>query len=157
MPLLLLAHCSEGLRLFSISGAKAAEAHSEEVQKKIDAVLQGGPGCCLASEHVSRVCQGKHKMHELYLQYLACRADWSKSVLTITAKKEYENKEVELYEFWTFNKMVSELGEDLAEDLKQRHIDAESKLPEGKKGLFIRKTLICTQAWSETFMLAQES
>lgn len=81
-------------------------------------------------------------MHELYLQYLACQADWSKSVLTIRAKKEFENKEIELYEFWTFNKMVTELGEELAKDLKERHIDAEAKLPESKKGMFIRKTLV---------------
>lgn len=86
---------------------------------------------------------GKHKMHELYLQFLACRADWSKSVINIRARKEFKNKEVELYEYWTFNKMVTELGEDLAKDLKQRHIEAESKLPENKKGMFIRKRLVC--------------
>ena len=82
-------------------------------------------------------------MHELYLQYLACKSEWSHSVINIRAKKEFENKETELYEFWTYSKMVTELGEDLAKDLKSRHIDAEAKLPANKKGMFIRKILVC--------------
>ena len=48
---------------------------------------------------------------------------------------------IETFDFWTFAKMVQELGEDLAKDLVERHKHAEAKLPQSQKGKYIRKRL----------------
>lgn len=80
-------------------------------------------------------------MHQLYLHYLGCKAKWSNCSLIMVAKKRVANDEVERYEYWTYTRMVEELGADLADDLVARRKVAESKLPGHKKGKFIKKPL----------------
>ena len=80
-------------------------------------------------------------MHELYLHYVSCRGVWTKSSLVINAMKEHHKRQKSTFEFWTRDKMVQELGEDLADDLIARHKTAEQALPASKKGQFIIKTL----------------
>ncbi len=80
-------------------------------------------------------------MHELYLQWLSVHGEWGKCELQIEAKRKDINDRVEMYDFLTKSALEKEVGEDLAKDLIQRHLDAESKLPLQKKGQFIQKNL----------------
>ena len=77
-------------------------------------------------------------MHELYLHYVGCKANWQKSTLLIEIQKSNSTANVELWEWWTLEKMEEKLGTTLAEDLKQRHLAEEARLPAAKKGRFVR-------------------
>jgi len=77
-------------------------------------------------------------MHNLYLHYVGCKANWQKSTLLIEIQKSNSTSNVELWEWWTMEKMEEKLGATLAEALKQRHLAEEARLPAGKKGRFVR-------------------
>lgn len=80
-------------------------------------------------------------MHELYLQWLSVKGEWGKCELRIEAKRKDINDRVEMYDFLTKAALEKEVGEELAKDLIQRHLDAENKLPQEKKGQFIQTKL----------------
>ena len=85
---------------------------------------------------------GHHKMHELYMEYLGCRGDWSQCSLVLNVSKVNSTDNVELYEYWTRKTMIEKLGsEALADDLIARHKQAEVSLPPANKGKFIKKKL----------------
>ena len=85
--------------------------------------------------------EGKSKMHELYLLWLSGKGQWGAYELTITSARRDINDCTELYEFLTPEGLEKEVGADLAKDLMVRHADAENKLPNDRKGQFIRKIL----------------
>lgn len=80
-------------------------------------------------------------MHELYLLWLSGKGQWGACELTITSARRDINDCTELYEFLTPEGLEKEVGADLAKDLMVRHADAENKLPNDRKGQFIRKIL----------------
>ena len=80
-------------------------------------------------------------MHTLYMHYLACRGEWRESILVVRVKKQCKRTEEELHEWWTYARMVEVHGEELAKDLKDRHLKSEKDLPKEQKGLFVRKKL----------------
>ena len=80
-------------------------------------------------------------MHELYLLWLSGKGQWGACELTITSARKDINDCTELYEFLTPAALEKEVGVDLAKDLMTRHADAENKLPNDRKGQFIRKIL----------------
>lgn len=82
--------------------------------------------------------QDKPKMHELYAVWLSCKGVWGECSLKLKAIKATSNEATELYDFLTAAGVEAELGEDLAKDLIQRHVEAEAKLPLNKKGQFIK-------------------
>ena len=85
-------------------------------------------------------------MHELYLNYLGCKGDWSKCSLVLTVSKINATDTVEMFEYWTRATMIEKLGDaELADDLIARHTIAESKLPLARKGRFIKKMLNSSQ------------
>ncbi|CAK9047318.1 Uncharacterized protein SCF082_LOCUS26609 [Durusdinium trenchii] len=77
-------------------------------------------------------------MHELYAVWLSCKGVWGECSLKLKAIKATSNEATELYDFLTAAGVEAELGEDLAKDLIQRHVEAEAKLPLNKKGQFIK-------------------
>ena len=81
---------------------------------------------------------GKHKMHELYTMWLSCRGVWSECSLAIRAHKSNTSEFVELYDYITAKDMRDLLGDDLANDLIERHVANEKKLPTNMKGQFIK-------------------
>ena len=92
-------------------------------------------------QHASHM-PGKHRMHQLYLHYLACKGVWRNCSLIISVKKTMQNQRRELYEFWDYKTMTERLGKDLADDLVRRHTEAEERLPQHQKGSFIIKSLV---------------
>eukprot|EP00435_Cladocopium_sp_Y103_P073444 s90_g43.t1 len=72
-------------------------------------------------------------MHNLYLHYVGCKANWQKSTLLIEIRKSHSLSSVELWEWWTLEKMEEKLGKTLAEDLKQRHLAEEARNPDFPK------------------------
>ena len=99
-------------------------------------------------------------MHQLYLHFLSCKAQWSESRLVlrmrpatrvhvvwylaplpkdsnlIRSSNSQENEE--LYEWWSFSKMQLELGPELAADLVSRHRAADPKVT----GKFVKWCLV---------------
>ncbi|CAL1173189.1 unnamed protein product [Cladocopium goreaui] len=69
-------------------------------------------------------------MHNLYLHYVGCKANWQKSTLLIEIQKSNSTSNVELWEWWTMEKMEEKLGATLAEALKQRHLAEEARNPD---------------------------
>lgn len=78
-------------------------------------------------------------MHELYLHWLACKGVWTKSSICIKIFKKNTSEEQQQYSFVTRTTLVELYGEKLADDLIERHKDAESKLPANKKNTFIKR------------------
>ena len=77
-------------------------------------------------------------MHDLYLMWLSYKGVWGDSSLVLTAKKSNTHDATELYEFLPEAGLVEKLGEELAKDLMERHVQAESKLKGNQKGQFIK-------------------
>lgn len=76
------------------------------------------------------------------MQYFSCRGEWNKCQLVVTATREHENEQQELYQFLPRSRLITELGsEELADDLITRHKEAEAKLSTNKKGKFIKPYL----------------
>ena len=82
-------------------------------------------------------------MHDLYLMWLSCKGVWGDCSLVLTAKKSNTNDATELYEFLKEKDLKDQLGDDLAADLMERHVQAESKLKGNQKGQFIKVYLDC--------------
>lgn len=80
-------------------------------------------------------------MHELYLHWLSCKGVWKQSLLCVKVFKSNTHEQEELYSYITKPALVELYGEQLAADLIQRHMDAESKLPANKKNTFIKRIL----------------
>ena len=78
------------------------------------------------------------KMHSLYEHFLACRGNWSKSALLVSVRKEHSTSSDEIYSWVRYKDLVDKLGDELAADLKARHVEQEAKLPPAAKGKFIR-------------------
>ncbi|CAE7482705.1 unnamed protein product [Symbiodinium sp. CCMP2592] len=75
-----------------------------------------------------------HKMHELYVHYLSCRADWKSSVIVVTMRKETKRKSKLVYLWKSYRVLKAELGEELAKDLATRHMASDPKM----SGKFVR-------------------
>ena len=82
-------------------------------------------------------------MHELYMHYLSAKGEWIRSSLVVSVRQEHSNQLTEVYEYYTWDQLVTSLNEELAKDLVDRHKEAEAKLPKGEKGRFIRANLYC--------------
>lgn len=82
---------------------------------------------------------GKSKMHELYLGWLSCKGSWEKCALAIRVSKKNFSDHEDLFEFLLKTDLVKHLGDEaLANDLVDRHVEAEKKLPPRSKGRFIK-------------------
>eukprot|EP00435_Cladocopium_sp_Y103_P042867 s1915_g11.t5 len=81
---------------------------------------------------------GKHKLHELYMDWLAAKGDWGPCVLAIRCSKSNVSDHDELYSFLSKTALIDKLGEELAKDLIHRHTEAEKKLPASQKGKFVK-------------------
>lgn len=95
-------------------------------------------------------------MHELYLGWLSCKGSWEKCALAIRVSKKNFSDHEDLFEFLLKTDLVKHLGDEaLANDLVDRHVEAEKKLPPRSKGRFIKvnlgRHLWCTKnvkSWS---------
>lgn len=79
-------------------------------------------------------------MHTLYLQYLECKGRWASSQLVLSVKKTNGSDYEEVFKYKTKKQLYDELGQQLADDLVQRHKAAEAADPK-KRGHFIKRTL----------------
>ena len=80
-------------------------------------------------------------MHQLYMHYLGCKSNWNRCSLVVSVSKQMSREERLRYEWWTYERMCTELGKDLADDLVRRHKEEESRLPPDRKGQYIRVML----------------
>ena len=78
-------------------------------------------------------------MHELYTIWLSCKGLWGQCSLVIKASQKNLKDQEEIYDFLPKASLIKELGcELLAQDLMDRHSEAEKKLPAKQKGQFIK-------------------
>ena len=87
---------------------------------------------------------GRHKLHELYMDWLAAKGEWGPCVMAIRCSKSNTTDHEDLYSFVSKQFLEEKLGAELAKDLIHRHTEAEKKLPASQKGKFIRSILDCT-------------
>ena len=80
-------------------------------------------------------------MHQLYLHFLGAKGNWTKSSLIVQVRKSNLQEGEDTFEYWTADRMKTELGPELAADLIRRHKEEEERLPASKKGYFIKKRL----------------
>lgn len=71
------------------------------------------------------------------------KGDWGQCVLSIKCSSSNLSDHDELYSFLTKADLEKKLGADLAQDLIERHNDAEKKLPANKKGKYVQAKLGC--------------
>ncbi|CAE7726154.1 Ogfr, partial [Symbiodinium necroappetens] len=66
-----------------------------------------------------------HRMHEMYMQYLSCRAEWTKSFIVVSVRSK---KSEEIYAWKTLKVLRAELGDALANDLFARHMEVDPRM-----------------------------
>ena len=77
-------------------------------------------------------------MHELYTMWLSCKGVWAECQMVLKATKSRSQDSVETYDFVPEKDLKADLGEELAKDLMERHVQAEAKLLPKQKGQFIK-------------------
>ena len=87
-------------------------------------------------------------MHELYMAWLSCKGEWETCALELRVSKKNFSDQEDLFEFLLKTDLLKQLGEQkLVDDLVERHIEAEKKLPTKSKGRFIKVNLSSITTW----------
>ena len=76
------------------------------------------------------------------MAWLSCKGEWEACALELRVSKKNFSDQEDLFEFLLKPDLLKQLGDPkLVEDLVDRHIEAEKKLPSKSKGKFIKSNL----------------
>ncbi|CAE7798999.1 unnamed protein product, partial [Symbiodinium sp. CCMP2456] len=89
------------------TGSNAPDAVKDEFQK--------------ANKSLNRT----QKFHDMWIQFISCKGRWHDSTLVLSVRKSKEKTKDVVYMYKTYKTLVSELGQELADDLVKRAREAD--------------------------------